>query len=137
MKTRITLLLIVGGFLATAAFPETASVTPAPALVVYAPQLPSVVELTRVAAAQGLTIRQIDQTAREVTCIYLTSDGQTKTVLYQLLPNAGSSQVVTTAPTFVYAVPAAPVYCFDPLYPAYWYPSVSIRLAYGFHGGRR
>ena len=64
---KITALVVATGFLATAAFAEDQPAVPgtlptvtspapaAPNQIVYAPQLPSIAELNKVAAAQGVT----------------------------------------------------------------------------------
>lgn len=151
MKTQnITALVLATGFLTTAAFADNSPATsapaptaitsqpPAPNQIIYLPQLPSVGELTGVAAAQGLTIKQITQSARELSVTYQFADGQTKIVSYQvLLPNVGVNPAQLAPPTVVYAEPPPPVYYYDPYYPAYWYPPVSFRFGFGFGRGHR
>ena len=148
MKTQnVTALVVVAGFFATAAFADNSPVTPAPApasilppappnQIIYTPQLPGVAELTRAATAQGLTIKLIDQSAREVSITTQSADGQTKVVSYQLLADARA-----TAPSAVAAAVPSRVYYYyepdDPFYSGYWYPPVSVRLGFGFRGGRR
>lgn len=120
--------------------PQTA---PAPNQIIYAPRLPSASELANVAAAQGLTIDQISQTANQVTAIYRSKDGQTNTVAYQLLPTAGSATATTTvvvpnpAPTVVYETAPRVVYydSYDPFWPRYYYPPVSLHLGFGYYHG--
>jgi len=159
MKTKlITLVLISAAFLAGSARAQTATIatptSPAPtvtpaALVpnqtVYGQRLPSVAELTNIAAAQGLTVVRIEQTASQVTIVYGYPNGQTNTVAYLLLPNAaGAATAVPTttapAPTVVYYEAAPRVVYYDSYpgyyaYPGYWYPPVSIGLGFGFRGG--
>jgi len=128
--------------------PEAASPaapTPVPDQVIYIPRLPSPAEVANAAAAQGLAIEKIAQTAAQVTVVYRRADGQTSTVAYQLLPAAGTpATVVTAAPatvvtappaTVVYASPA-PVYYYDPFYsPWPWFGAISVDLGYN-HGFR-
>ena len=137
------------------------TVTPPTALtpnqIVYAPQLPSVTELTNAAAAQGLAIDKIEQTNAQITVVYRNANGQTNTVAYLLLPAAGTAGIVanpvatpsTPPPTAVYA-PTSPTVVYEPApqsvyydyygpgyYPYYWYPPVSFRvgLGFGYHSG--
>jgi hypothetical protein len=119
----------------------TIAVQAAPDQIVYAQQLPGIVELTKVAAAQNLAVRQITKSANEVTITCQLADGQTKTVSYRLLANAGSNPVQVVSPAPVPAVPVGTCYYCDSIYPygypfAYGYPSVSIRLGGGFHRWR-
>jgi len=146
-KQNVTAFFVVAGFLATAAFADNSTVTPAPAAaatislpappnqIIYTPQLPGITELTSAAAAQGLTIKLIDQSAREVSITTQSADGQTKVVSYQLLSDAKA-----TAPTGVAAAPSRVYYYYEPdapFYSGYWYPPVSVRFGFGFRGGRR
>ncbi len=173
MKTKLfSLLVIPAGLLALGAQAQVAAPSsPAPAVdvvstpqanqIVYAPRLPSTTELTNVAAAQGLSIDKIIQTASQMTVVYRSANGQTNTVAYLLLPAAGSTaanevpapsavpsgavmgtttQTVIAAPSpapqVVYATPA-PIYYYDPFYyPAYysypWYSPVSVSIGWGF-----
>src|SRR5882724_10866075 len=107
MKTTIvTVLVLAVSFLTTAAMAETlssssVSVQMAPSQIIYTPQLPSVPELTKAAATQGLTIKQIVQSPRDLNVVYQSAQGQINTVVYQLLADAGSSPVQATAPTAV------------------------------------
>jgi hypothetical protein len=157
MKTHT---LIAGATLATALFATAAfaqnTVSPvspaavAPNEIVYVPQLPSASDLTKAAAAQGVTVLQINQTSNQITVTYKYSNGQTNTVAYQPLSAADSNGVpvptVAPAPGTVAVAPAttvvyqsAPGYYYDYPYPYYygwgWYPPVSIGLGFGFHGG--
>ncbi len=156
MKTQnITALIIAAGFFTTAAWADNTPAAPAsaataltaqstaPDQTIYAPQLPSVAELTNAATAQGLTIKQITQSAHDLRITYQTADGQILVVLYRLLTDAGANLAQAAAPTVVYAVAPSPVYYFyDP-----YYPPVSVRLSLGlrtsgyrtssFRGGRR
>jgi hypothetical protein len=153
MKTTqyLTTLAVAAGFLTTAALADSSPSTSAagtvqptaPVQIIYAPQLPSVAELTSVAAAQGITVKQIVQSARDVSITTQSADGQTKTVSYQLLADAGARPAQIAAPAVVYAVPPTPApYDYDsyaPYYPEVYYPPVSVRLGfgYGYRGGRR
>ena len=125
--------------------PQTA---PAPNQIIYAPRLPSASELTNVAAAQGLAVEQISQTANQVTVIYRDNAGQTNTVAYQLLPTAGTTSgttatavaVPSAAPTVVYESAPRVVYYesydpFWPSYPRYYYPPVSLSFGFGYSRG--
>jgi hypothetical protein len=152
MKTKlITTLAITTGLLTACAFAETAPASPAPMpatpvaaaatpdQVIYTAQLPSVADLTRGAAAQGLAINQIAQTARDITITYQLANGQTRTIAYELL--AAGNQVpasqVTVAPASVVVVAPAPdVYYYGPYYYGSWYPRVAVRIGgdYRFRG---
>ena len=151
--TNVTVLILAASLLTAAAIAETpTSSVPAqmaPSQIIYASQLPSVPELTKAAAAQGLTIKQIVQSARDLNVVYQSAEGQINTVVYQLLADAGSSPVQATAPaavqvttpTVVYTTPPVANYYYDPYYypyySGYFYPPVSVRLGGGFRGGRR
>jgi hypothetical protein len=129
--------------------PTVTTTMPAPGRTIYTARLPAAAELTTAAAAQGLAIDRIEQTATQVTVIYRTSTGATSVVAYQLLPTANAtanSGVVTPTPAPVVVEPAPRVVYYDPAYryypaytydPWYWYPPVSFRfgLGYGFRGG--
>ena len=125
-----------------------AAPAPAPDQVIYIPRLPSPAEITSAAAAQGLTIAQIAQSASQITVIYKRADGSISTVAYQLLPAAGTpatataatTTVVTAPPTTVVYASPAPVYYYDPFYynPWPWFGPVAVDLGFGFgfhHGG--
>lgn len=120
---------------------------PAPNQIIYSPRLPTAAELTSVAAAQGVTVEQISQTANQVTVITRNSSGQTNTVAYQLLPTPGMAApasativapaptVVTPAPTIVYQQAPQVIYyeTREPYWPRYYYrPPVSLHLGFGF-----
>ena len=133
---------------AAAPAPAVPTVAPANALVpnqtVYAPRLPSANELTNIAAAQGLAVERIEQTASQVTVVYRSANGQTTTVAYLLLPGAAGNSAPTATqttppPAVVYADAPRVVYYdgYGPgyYYPGYWYPPVSIGLGFGFRGG--
>jgi hypothetical protein len=137
------------------------TVTPSTALtpnqVVYAPRLPSVMDLTSAAAAQGLTIEKIEQTSTQIMAVYRYANGQINTVAYLLLPTAGAAAIPvatipvpapsTPPPAVVYATAPRVVYYdedygYGPAYyPNYWYPPVAFRVGlgfnynYGYHGG--
>lgn len=129
---------------------------PTPNQIVYAPRLPSAGELTAVGTAQGLTVERIVETSAQITAVYRSTDGQTLTVAYQLLPTAATPvglRTTTPPPPAPVAAPPAVVYYtpperviyyetpfyggpyYDPSYA--WYPPVSFRLGanYGFRGG--
>jgi len=160
MKTKfITVFLLSSGFLAGGACAQTVqAATPAPAAptvataaapapnqIVYGVRLPSINELTNVAAAQGIAVERIEQSASQVTVVYKYANGQTNTVAYLLLPGAsGASAPVaatpTTPPPAVVYEPAPRVVYYDDYgpgyyYPGYWYPPVAIGLGFGFRGG--
>lgn len=169
MKTKfIPAFLLAAGLLAAGARAQTPApaadpvAMPAPSRIIYAPRLPSATELTNVAAAQGLGVERIDQTATQITVTYKSANGQLNTVAYQLLPSAttsGQTQATVStvavpaspAPVVMYTQPAPTVVYTDP-YPSYYYatgPSyyayspwdfygplaVGIGLGIGFHGG--
>jgi hypothetical protein len=166
MKTKlIPAFLLTAGLLALGAQAQTAApaadaaAVPAPSRIIYSPRLPSPGELTNVAAAQGIGVEKIDQTATQITVTYKLANGQLNTVAYQLLPSAGStaqSTAATTvavptspAPTVVYAQ-ASPTVVYTQPYPySYYYAgdpyyspwgfygplAVGIGLGFGFHGG--
>lgn len=166
MKTTlISASVLAAGFLTLSASAQVATPsTPAPAVVtepapavapnriIYAPTLPSAIELTKVAAAQGNSVERIDQTSDRIIVTYKSADGQLSTISYQLLPNAASAASATTtatvvvpsqAPRVVYTstyAPSYPYYVYDNS--PYYYPwgfyspvSLSIGLGYGFRGG--
>lgn len=145
--------LLAGGARAqtsAASAPAAPTVAPAPALApnqtVYSQRLPSVAELTNIAAAQGLTVERVEQSPSQVMVVYRLANGQTNTVAYLLLPGATSAPAAvatptTPAPAVVYYQPAPRVIYYDDYrpsyyaYPGYWYPPVSIGLGFGFRGG--
>jgi hypothetical protein len=128
----------------------TASTAPTPSQTIYGPNLPSAQQLTDAAAKQGIAIDQISQTAGQVVVTYKYSDGQVKTVSYQLLPagsGPGAPQTVVAAPsspapTVVYQTTPPPVVYYYDDYPGYYYPRygygyprVSVNLGVGFGHG--
>jgi len=124
---------------APAAAPAVTAPAPAaaPNQIVYTPRLPAVNELTAAAAAQHLTIARIEQTATQVTVVYLSASGGTNIVAYQLLPSAGSP--ATAASPVVYQAAPEVIYC-DGYAPGYyapldWYPPVSLQLGFGYRVG--
>ncbi len=175
MKTKLfPAFVLAAGFITLGASAQVATPTPLapaadtqaalqPSQLVYSPRLPSAVELTNVAGAQGLTIDKIVQTTSQMTVVYRNASGQTNTVAYVLLPSAGGpvipvpatvSAPATPAPQVVYAPapttqvvyyapePApAPVYYYDPFYyPSYyngWYAPVALSVGFGigYHSG--
>jgi hypothetical protein len=166
MKNKLfSAFLLTAGLLALGAQAQTAApaadaVAPAPSRIIYAPRLPSPVELTNVAAAQGIGVEKIDQTATQITVTYKLANGQLNTVAYQLLPTAASPGQSTVAAGTV-AVPASPApavvytqaapavvytqpypysyyYAADPYYSPWGFYgplAVGIGLGFGFHGG--
>ena len=173
MKTKFTLTVIVltTALIATtsviqAASPAapTAQVTPtapepspapavnlasAPNQIIYLTQLPSAGTLVNIAAAQGLAIEQISQTATQILVVYKYANGQTNTVSYQLLPSATPTPAVAGVPapagSVTVAVPAqttvvyqgpTPAYYYDPFYyPWPYFGPVALSLGFGFHDG--
>lgn len=136
---------------APAAQPEAARAPVSPPLnqIVYSPQLPTAQDLSNAAAAQGLTIDRIEQTATQVTVVYKTQNGLTTTVSYQLVPRAtGTASTLvlptTPAPAIIYSDSPRvvyrydPYYAYDPFYYSPWYPypriSLGIGFGYGFRG---
>ena len=132
---------------------ETAAL-PAPNQIVYRSALPSAQEVANAAAAQGLTVEQISQTASQVVAVYKTKSGQIMTVAYALLPTAGgyapSQAQVTTAAveyapsgTVVSAAPASTTvvytdpYYYDPVYSPWYYgygwgyPGIALGIGFG------
>ena len=104
MKTnKFAIAAIVAAALGTAALaqaPAAPAATPgvaAPNEIVYVPQLPSAAELTKAAAAQGVTITQIDQTSTQITVTYKYTNGYVNTVSYQPLSAADPSVAVAPA----------------------------------------
>src|SRR5471032_623766 len=103
MKTKlIASFLLSAAFVAGVARAQVVSAAaPAPAVApaaaltpnqtVYAPRLPGVNELTNIAAAQGLAVERIEQTASQVTVVYRSANGQMTTVAYLLLPGAAGT----------------------------------------------
>ena len=111
--------------------------------VVYAAHLPSVQELTDAAAARGTNLTRVEQSDSQIVATYQLSNGQTQTVVYQILPAAGksgSATLMTTPPPAVVYVPRSRVVYYD-VYPAYdpwyWNPPVSLSFGFGFYGGHR
>ena len=161
MKTRLSFLLVAAAGLtalgaqaqvATPSSPapviETQTAPQAATQTVYTPRLPSAAELTNAASAQGLTVDRIVQTESQMTVTYRSTNGQTNTVAYMMLPAAGAPASTVQATTVVAApapatrvvyAEAAPIYYYDPFYyPAYynpWYAPVSVSLGFGYRGG--
>jgi hypothetical protein len=126
---------------AVAAPAPAAPATAAPNQIIYAPRLPSAAELTNAAAAQGVSVERIDQTASQISVTYKYSSGEVKTVAYQLLPTGTmpaptQTTVVQTAPApaVVYAPPPRVIYYEEPVYyPRYYYPYYPpVSLSFGF-----
>lgn len=134
--------------------PEIVAPAVPPDRIIYSGQLPSVAQLTQTAQAQGLTIANISQTARDITVTYRLANNSTRTISYQLLPDAGAAVMTEPAPTVVQSAPATVqvveytpppptvIYrTYDPYYydPFYWprVPvSVNLGFGWGFRGGR-
>ena len=118
-----------------------------PNQVIYLPQLPSATALANAAAAQGISVAQINQTNAQITVVYKYSNGQTNTICYQLLSAAMAAPV--PAGTTAVAVPgqntviyerSAPGYYYNSYYDPYYYPwpwfaPVAVSVGFGFHGG--
>jgi hypothetical protein len=139
--------------LATAALAQTAPTASAPAVpasvpatMVYVPQLPSATELVKAAAAQGMAVDKIEQSANQVVAVYKLSNGQEYTVVYQPLPpeEAAAPATAATTTTVAYAAPYGYAYYPGYYYPGYYwpyYPPVAIGLGFGWgwyggwHGG--
>jgi hypothetical protein len=124
--------------------------TPVPNQIIYLPQLPNPGELASAAAAQKISVEQINQTSTQITVVYKYANGQTNTICYQLLSAvgnapgvavpAGTAQVTTVVPattTVVYARPGPGYYYYDPYYasPWPWFAPVSIGLGFDFGHG--
>ncbi len=122
-----------------------ASPMPTPNSIIYIPRLPTPVELSNVAAAQGLSIEKMEQTVDHITVVYRYADGQINTVAYQLLPTAGAgtpapAATTTVVPaattTVVYPVPS--YYYYDPFYYPWawpWFGPVSFHVGVGYSYG--
>jgi len=148
MKTKLFPAFVIAaglftcGASAQVASAEVADTTaaPQPTQVVYSPRLPSATELSNVAAAQGLTIDKIIQTASQMTLVYRTASGQTNTVAYMLLPAAGSApgsaptSLPATVSTTTIAAPTSPapqvVYVTAPAAPQVVYYSAPAPVYY-------
>lgn len=153
MKLKIfSLLLVAAGMFAANAPAQTAVAvaTPAPTApgrIIYSPRLPTAIELTNVAAAQGLSVERIDQTAAQVTATYKAADGSLSMVAYQLVPSVATPAPATT--TLVTAVPARtvvyeqpdPFFYYDDPYLSPWgygyYSPVRVNVGFGFGYGYR
>lgn len=160
-KPFVTVAILAGSLFAVSAGAQTPAPVPvetpsspapvvsapaaAPNQIIYSPRLPSAAELSSAAAAQGVAVERIEQTAAQITVTYKYANGQSNTVAYQLLPTSGTAApapatVVQTAPspTVVYA-PAPPprvIYYEEPVYyPRYYYPyypPVSFGFGFGY-----
>ena len=158
MKSRLVLalllpigLLTTGGRAqgtATVATPTTpapavaAAPAPAPSRIVYTPRLPSPNELISVAAAQGLAVDRIEQSANQILVTYKDSAGQPTVVSYQLLATAANAPTVATtapavapAPQVVYVDPYPYVYADPYYYPWPYYSPVAVSVGFGFYPG--
>lgn len=124
--------------------------------IVYTPRLPTPTEVTNAAAAQGLTVERIVQTATQVVAFYRNAAGQTITVAYQSLPPSAAATTpapavaaTSPAPVVVNVAPPPAVYETAPrviyydypdyyYYPRGYYPPVSFGFGFGyrsFYGG--
>ena len=117
----------------------------APQQIVHTPRVPTGKELSEAAAAQGLTLERIEPTEFQVLAVFRAPNGSTNTVVYQVMPPAGTSttQTVVTERREVIYRPAPRVIYYDDFpryspYPYRWYPPVSVHLGvgYGRWGGR-
>lgn len=162
MKSRLVLSLLLpvglltagahaqGTAVATPATPAPAvapAPAPAPSRIVYTPRLPSPNELISVAAAQGLAVDRIEQSANQIVVTYKDNAGQPTVVSYQLLATAANAPTVATPATPAPAVavaPAAPVVYVEPYpyvyadpyyYPWPYYSPVAVSVGFGFYPG--
>jgi hypothetical protein len=95
---------------------DVRNTAPHPSQVVYSPALPSVNELTSVAAAQGAKIEKIIQSQTQVIVVYRSANGSENTVDYMLLSSAPSGEasapsapmVTAASATTVVAAPSTP-----------------------------
>lgn len=140
--------LLAAALATTAALADAPAVAaPTPNAIVYVQSLPSPAELSKAAAAQGLSIAQINQTSDQVTVVYKSASGETNTIAYRPLSAVGAAPAAaTTSQTVVVpstpapsttVVYSTPVYTYDPYwYPGWgWYPPVAVSLGFGWHGG--
>ncbi len=145
--------------------PAPAPVAPPPAApaarpmvdgLVYVAQLPTPAQLMKEAAAEGITISRLEQTAGRILVTYQYANGTTR--IYAYLPLAADGTVpagtpalvasTTTPPAVVYAEPER-VYYYPPRYARYYDPAwdfwaplaIGVGLGWGFgdhghfHGG--
>lgn len=151
MKTNSILTAVgLAAALATAAYAQPAApeatpvilVNPTPNQVIYLPQLPTATALANAAAAQGISVAQINQANTQITVVYKYSNGQTNTICYQLLsaaltaPTPAGPTTAAPAQTTVIYERSGPGYYYDPYYyPWPWFAPVAVSLGFGFHGG--
>lgn len=95
-KLLIATLLLAGGLAAQAADTAPAAPTTLPEVDhwVYLSELPNPAELTQNAAANGLTVQRLDQTADAVVITYKYPDGVVGTMGYKLLSAVRTSDRV-------------------------------------------
>ncbi len=112
-----------------------------PAHIVVTSKLPTVPELSKIAAAQGLNVDKIEQTATQVTLTGHTQSGQVSVLTYALpgdpaVAAAGvpAPAVVYTTPTVVYAAPGYYDYPYYAYRPHVYYPRVGVRIGFGGAG---
>ena len=162
MKTNLLApaVIVVSAIFCSGAFAQDASgvQAPAPNTVIYLPNIPTAADLTKAAAARGLTIASIQEISGEEIATYRLANGQTSIVAYRSLATAGtdangastpvpapSGEAVapavvtpaTPAPAVVYEQ-TAPYYNNDPYdyyYPWGWYGGPYFGLSFGYYGG--
>jgi hypothetical protein len=150
MKAKtITALVLAAGVLTTAAFADNSSATPAlsptpisapllaPNRIIFTSQLPRIAKLVSVATAQGFTIDPIILSAHDLSVIGQPADWRTKTVLYQLLSDAGADPSESAAAVAVSARPPPLASFHDPFATSYRDPPVFFRLTFTFGQSRR
>ena len=132
----------------------------APNAVIYLPQLPTPVELSKFAASKSLSIVSIQQVNGEELFAYRSPDGSSNLVTYRVIPGAGAAapgaNPAATAgaappsapvmgagdpgPGIVYTAPAPATYYSEypyyapGYYPWSWYPGY-VGIGIGYRGG--
>jgi hypothetical protein len=152
------LALTLLGAITIARASDSVSTQLVPNQTIYVPRIPTPAELTKVAAAQGSTVSQINQTADSITIEYKLPSGQLSVVAYRSIASIegveGAQATVATpttpAPTYVQPpvertviYTEAPDYYTSPYYYGYpyyygpWFGPVGLSFGFGWHGGRR
>jgi hypothetical protein len=134
----------------------------APNAVIYLPQLPTPVELSKFAATKSLSIVSIQQVNGEELFAYRSPDGATNNVTYRVIPSSGATAPAADpaaapaapaaavpvvgagdpGPGVVYTAPAPTTY-YNYDYPYYapgyypwgWYPGGYVGIGFGYRGG--
>ena len=158
-------LILTGAFVLTvlgascfAQSSDNTSATLVPNQTIYVPRIPSPLELTKVATAQGSSVNQIVQSADSITIQYKLANGQMNVVAYRSIASIegmtdSQTQVATPtvpAPAYVQApvertviyteAPdyyARPYYYGDPYYYGPWFAPIRLSFGFGWHHGRR